>query len=540
MLFIHFKTLIIARLTHDLGWNISEQNSNQKSGNAIRALGRLATLSANSRRQTAASVASISNEKPNGVQCERTQFAGNQRLQIENMKTTDITLTPTIMLHKSISADLADEIDHVSQIEQQTMSAIEFGIVPIPTNERKDRMCAERSDSGFSDRSTSSNGCIQSANAANKIANVALIADDALRDIATAKIEEKVHPDTKVNILKKKLTEKMAEAHNDGQSSQNTNKKVINKLAPTYLIESNVHGIDKMDYMSVQHQSINSSQPIESSRRSSMNEPTDVGVEKPNPMLIRSASLRQTRIVDREPIMRSDFTNTVKMRKKSLECNALREKLAYSSRVILEPIGKVSKLLRRFDSRDYSATSTSSNSSINSPTVESPQIEKDLEELSIDTQFNSQDPQQADKVFEPISIPLAAQSIKSPKYPPNPSKSFTNPNAKHINKSKCELTNMKMSVHSMDLETSLPSRLLIDSPLTTNSRLTHQSNPFTTSKKFRKSTTAETMERPLSNTHRSGKVHATRTTAYASFNRTSPVRLSGRVKEVTVCINTKG
>lgn len=461
---------------------------------------------------------------------------------MEKLKIHDIVSKPRILLHKSISADVADEIDHVCQVEQQTMSAIEFGIVP--TNERKDRMCAERSDSGFSDRSTSSNGFMPNVNA--------VVTNDALRNQGKIKVDEKVYSDliqreqvdvkendTKVNLLKMKLTI-MAEAHHDAQSIPSTQTKIIRRLSPPYLVGSSARGNGKMDIIETQHQSIDSSSPIESSRRSSTNEPTDVGAEKPSPILIRSASLRQKRVVDKEPIMRSDFTNTVKMRKKSLESNALREKLVYSPRIILEPIGKVSKLLRRFDSREYSATSTSSDLQIHSPTVETPQSETGLAELNdgVYQNSNAKASQHDENVSETISTPLAAQALsahstKSPKLSPNPSK-IANPNVKRVTRTKRELANTKSSVHSMDVKTSLTSKLPTDNPLTMNNRLTKQSISFNTYKKSRKPITATKTMEPLL-THRSGKAHPVRTTAYASFNRTSPVRLSGRVKEVTVC-----
>lgn len=495
----------------------------------------MALLSANSRRNSAA----ISlNGKTVKISSE-IQRPGMQLLdEVETF--TDIVPSAPVVLHKVVVSELLDEIDHVSQGDQHQTNDIQIdeGIL----NEKKDKTCAERSDSGFSDRSTSSNSftsnIITSQNRTNDAPTAACndIIIEGNERISAEQIQhdldgsKEAGAKVSVNMLKIKL-EKLAEALRETKPSTNTQAKSIRKLSSSYIFDSKQHDLDDRDMDSVHTSSIvidTKSTPLDNQIN---------GVENENHLIIRSAGgLNQKRIVDKEPIMRSDFTNTVKMRKKSLECNALREKILHSPRIILEQSGKVSKLLQRFGSRSNSITSTSSDNQISKLSIGTPQAESDTEQFNFDERYDGVVSDQDDEVFETLKrSSVGLSTTVQPEFHESTTKQCETSAGTHI---KHEIYNIKSNALSMNVKANSPTKPT-NIPITINNRQTNQSKSVSSFKKSQKSTTAEAaaQSNATTSTYRLGKSNQqAKATAYASFNRTSPIRLSGRVKEVTVII----
>lgn len=499
----------------------------------------MATLSANSRKNSSVS-ATASSGKSNGTETQR-----NDTCSPEDVRAVaNLLPSSSVVLHQSVKADMADEIDHMSQVEQYSTHEIEFGMVP--SYDKKDKSRVEHNDSGFSDRSISSNGYRPYTNVESSSEIVSIGADETIIE-TEEKVDAKqrdsnsskqIGAKLSVNMLKQKL-EKMAEACQETRPTSSTNtKKLIQKLSSPHFIDSKELD-EEMSYTTGRRQSTRSPSPVESDMKLASPKHQLNNVGRPKNVLIRSASMQHKRIVEKEPIMRSDFTNTVKMRKKSLECNAQREKIAHSPRIILESSGKVSKLLQRFSSRNNSITSSSSDQ-IDEPTDDgTPQFSEKIQEQYVDGEPNGTIFKQDDEVFETLNTPLAAQSFPSIEMEPNdfPSKPADDSNRKRIITTRRELINIESSIHKMDTKVHSPTKLT-NSSMCINERLPKQSKTVNSNKKFQKSTTAETTKQSVTaaaSMQRPGKnTPAIRATAYASFNRTSPIRLSGRVKEVTV------
>lgn len=548
----------------------------------------MATLSANSRRNSAVSSTS-SSPRPsiaNGntpIESSRPQMQSLN--EEENVVDAIIPLPPIPKLSK-LKAKHSNEIDH-NNVEINThdhnhnnnteTDTTELIALSIAHENKKEKSCTERNDSGFSDCSTISNSHYTNNNV-HSISNIAITNSNPLFDKSKSIFEEKANAEQRelngvkefggkvsVNMLKLKL-EKMAEAQHENKPSSNTNIKPIKKLSTPYgntSIEPDVQTpIDVTnDSVDSKQRECHSFDLNESKSASHIDMKIDVNktvFDKPiKHALMRSASLHHKRIVEKEPIMRSDFTNTVKMRKKSLESNALRDKQIHSPRVILEPSGKVSKLLQRFNSRNNSITSTSSETQIDcianeSNIIESPDIDENdaLDKLKFDDlSLTTCNKQQDNEIIEILSTPLAAQSILSP-HSGDSRKSqvkvikpivSNSSSSRHTVTTKHEFINTKSSVCSMDLkQRSYSPTKFTNNHMAVNNRSLKQTKHVNAIKKSQKSITVEAMQQhqqQSANSIQKATTKATqsnKTTAYASFNRTSPIRLSGRVKEVTV------
>lgn len=461
----------------------------------------MATLSANSRRSSAASSVSSS---------PRPSLTG----------TAVATSVPPV---------------HMSSLNEEEYSP-DVSIADHPDNAAgirlsKDNICTERSDSGFSECSNSSG---------NAALNGLTLAAHPLFDKANSITEEKCTADTNhstantsnntlnemcgkvsVNMLKLKL-EKIAEAQtNDTHSKPPLIARTVNitngneEPKPIAMMKHSKSALFDMATvaMSPEEQEI----PIRAT-------------------LARSTSLQLKKVVDKEPIMKSDFTNTIKMRKTSLESNVLREKLPTHSspRVLLENSGKVSKLLQRF----------SNESSPTGATVE------DL------TEKNSQE----NALIECTSTPLTAIAVAQQQVVTKvvvakttvASKSSTVSN-QSVKRSPMQERKTRTAIIA---NSSLNRKCVFDrlSPTRHNSSLTNTRYTANASQSISKinkksintvesigpTTTTTTAAAATTATAKSSIVTtiAPKSTAYASFNRTSPVRLSGRVKEVTDRLST--
>lgn len=494
----------------------------------------MATLSANSRKNSAVSAVAVVSAKSNGTEAQRSHVQS-----LEDAHVVDILPPSPIVLHHSIKADMTDEIDHMCQVEQYSADEIEFDMVP--SNNKKEKTRVEHSDSGFSDRSTSSNGPRPYTNSGQNSAIISIGKTTDFKRIAEAEDSDPEQRDPSnltqfgaklsVNMLKQKL-EKMVEASQEARLTPSVNtKKLIRKLSSPYMNDSKESVDTEANDINVYFHHTRSPSPAKSDSKITSTKKQLNSLGRSRNVLIRSASMHHKRIVEKEPIMRSDFTNTVKMRKKSLECNAHREKLVHSPRIILESSGIVSKLLQRFDSRNNSITSTSSDPT--DLTTEGGFL-KEVKQLHGDGDANEITLKQNDDVFETLSTPLVRTSVTIEPLDSS-SKPIDGSCADRIITTRRELINIGSSVYSINAKAHSPTKKTNNSISVIN-RLPRLSKTANSHKKSRKSTTAEAIEQPIAESIQRGEKNTPglRITAYASFNRISPIRLSGRVKEVTV------
>lgn len=455
----------------------------------------------------------------------------------------------------------------------------------------KEKNCTERSDSGFSDCSNSSNG--NTILAAHIPTNVAMVHPlfDKINSISeeksmnepnqcgnsSNKVKE-LGSKVSVNMLKMKL-EKMADAQQETSKIFNSNKKMVKRLSTPFTVVATNIIEDVLDEEKSCNELMRTSYSFNlddvDSLREFDDEPKSLPITQATKTLMRSSSLHQKRIVEKEPIMKSDFTNTIKMRKKSLESNAAREKQIHPQRILLEPSGKVSKLLRRFDSQNTTANGFYiDTTSVTEPIVQTPGIDDTIKEMTL-SESNKAD----DEIIEILGTNNATELVsvaqKSPtsiaatvarKSPTKIVKTIVSSGSgsmkrviasKQSANTKTHITSMEMKVTS---QRKSPTKLTNDASNTPINRATpkainNQMKHSNTLKKSHNKSSASTadpgsvsiIQRASRNASATTTTTTTTTsttattnkaTAYSSFNRTSPVRLSGRVREVTDRLST--
>lgn len=449
------------------------------------------------------------------------------------------------------------------------------------TNQRSERMSkdkdfTERSDSGFSDCSNGSNGntipaahCSPNVaiihplfNKINSISEEKLINEPNQHENSLNKLKE-LGSTVSVNMLKMKL-EKMADAQQNTSKNIDVNKKMVKKLSAPFTVVATSRFEEVLDGERGSTELITMDDV--DSLRDFDDEPKSLPIGKQvTKTLVRSSSLYQKRIVDKEPIMKSDFTNTIKMRKKSLESNATREKQAHPQRILLEPSGKVSKLLRRFDSQNVTANGLDTDTTSDAePIVQTPGIDDTFDGMTLH-ESNKTD----DEIIEILDTKKATVLATS-----EPQKSSASMISTTARKSPTKIakgtivsssgsgsmrrviackqsTNTKTYITSMEAKITSqrrsPTKLTCDAMNTPINRATPKaiSNQMKHSNSLKKShhkSTASTADasavQRASRNANASITTANKATAYSSFNRTSPVRLSGRVRQVTDRLST--
>lgn len=519
----------------------------------------MATLSANSRRNSSTSTVANSSRSSNsnGSAVTESVKPSMQPLNEEEIISEPIPLPPPSNA-KMLTTDQTDNIN-----ETQLHTVIDqSSIMSNGSKERCEKLktCTERSDSGFSDCSNISNGNATS-NGTNATSNVTTT--HPLFDKINSILEEKSNNEqnqrdstannlkefngmVSVNMLKMKL-EKMAEAQQETKPFVQMHKKVVKKLSAPFVIETNEEEV-KIE-QKIDSQQIRTSYSFDFDdvdfTQDAEDQPKSLPIKPAQKSLMRSASLHQKRIVEKEPIMRSDFTNTVKMRKKSLETSALREKQPHTQRILLEQSGKVSKLLRRFDSQN-------ANDDVSEPIIQTPDIDDSMKE---NDDINKVDASKHDnEIVEILNTPMAAvqpppsPSSKTRKSPSKIAKPIVSSGSmKRTVASKLEYTNTKTCVTSMEVKVSSqrqsPTKFANAQTQPVNhvipKAIQNQSKNANSLKKIPKSSPpVDGTTIGIQRASRITNATTNKTTAYASFNRTSPVRvsdvrLSGRVKDVT-------
>lgn len=511
----------------------------------------MATLSANSRRNSS-SPTSPSSPRPS---------IGNESLPNEISKPLLQTLNEEDIVPEPIPLPPPPP----SGLKTITTKSMDFSEMTNQNSGKmpKEKEFTERSDSGFSDCSNGSNGnAIQAPhispnvalihplfNKINSISEEKPINESNQLENSSNKVKE-LGSTVSVNMLKMKL-EKMADAQQNTIKNFDANKKLVKRLS------NRVEAAFKDKKGSAEFLMMDD---LDSFRELD-NEPRSLPIQQATKTLVRSASLYQKRIVDKEPIMKSDFTNTIKMRKKSLESSASREKQIYPQRILLEPSGKVSKLLQRFDSQNATTNGWDSDTtSVTEPIVQTPGIDDSFKGMTLH-ESNKTDDEIIEILDTKKAIVAATGTQKSPafiisttarKSPTKIAKKTTvsssgSGSMKRVIASKLS-TNTKTYITSMEAkiisQRKSPTKLTNETPINraTSKLISNQTNHPNSLKKFHHKSTASTADAgAIQHASRSATVSTTtanKATAYSSFNRTSPVRLSGRVKEVTNRLST--
>lgn len=274
----------------------------KKTGNAIRALGRMATLSAQSRRNSEAAAASANNTPRPSISggCMNSSIIANHRmtsLNEEEADNYDETKTPTIVGHRS-RTDIEVRTNNFSHNNNNNNNNINHY-----------KSCSERSDSGFSETCSACTAphrcvCHNNVAASDKSASSGKSFDEMV-----PVVEDTPVPVLNSNVLHRKLeeialTQRCVEEEDTPQSTSGS-------VSPTFG--------DRRTGLSRSFSSCSSELKLQ---------------------------------LEKETIMKSDFTNTITMRKQSLELHKQKEvhhRPTVTVRVpSLDASGKVSKLTEKF------------------------------------------------------------------------------------------------------------------------------------------------------------------------------------------------
>lgn len=529
----------------------------------------MATLSANSRRNSAASTSVPSSPRPSLT------GTGAANSNINGMLNGS-TVTQSIPSFHMTSVNEEESVTDVRTEEEEQTNITS-------SNKNRLNICSERSDSGFSECSNSSgnaavsngahvtttNGHVNntSTNSHTLFSKAYSISEEKSSDVSVtlpdnANLKEAVGQ-VSVNALKSRL-EKMAEAQKEISGSRRTS--ITEKESSSPKAESKTPIMKRTTV----HDLIMA--------KESAKDPLDQVAEIPRTpsktTLVRSASLQHKKSpsIEKEPIMKSDFTYTIKMRKKSLECNALKEKQATMSRVPLEISGRVSKLMQRFNVETSSNVSEPNSTPSTPSRIDFSPFECFQSKPIVEFEDEIPEPIKHDEYMK-LSSPLVdvsptttitdMTSITTPKLVPaavvakpvfvEATSEFTE---NMVTKTKSSFRNVRTATVSSSVKNtedlvhtrenvSMESKSVFDrlsqSKLTNSTKPSNQSakafthsvanNPKANNNKKQFNTdTVDTTSRRSTTT---SPTSVRKTTAYASFNRTSPVRLSNRVKEVT-------
>lgn len=210
---------------------------------------------------------------------------------------------------------------------------------PVADVKIKNKTCNERSDSGFSECSNCSEKipCICSHQTIDKHLVITEEKHDAEDDANDDEGNGPVHTKLSHEMLQLKLEEIADTQIDDDQATHSDSHS--SSIASIHTSSTSRNGSD--------------TQETKRSHTACLSEiKISVTSETPTKQnLSRASSIDvATSPVDKGPIMRSDFTNTVNMRKQWLEQNAQKEKPAVGpvTRTLIEGTGKVSKLKQRF------------------------------------------------------------------------------------------------------------------------------------------------------------------------------------------------
>ncbi|XP_030387654.1 titin homolog isoform X3 [Scaptodrosophila lebanonensis] len=312
----------------------------QKTGNAIRALGRMATLSASRRNSAISTVASL---------------PSSPRPSISGISMFNSNLTGTQMA--SLNEEEDDFSVEIPNVEQQKRLQRTLKL-------RDKSQCSERSDSGYSECSN----CSLGATHATASTSSACVQDTQLLSVAV--------PHT---LLKSKLEE--IAKHNATEVQTESTAACLNQME------------DELVQLQLQVNGTN---------------------EHSVAVLELETSPPACTTIKGETIMPSDFTNTIKMRKKSLENSFSRDKVKTHPKPLCETRGKVSQLKSKFQQ------SSPKSFAVNKP---KPNANRSAYELTKNASLASME-RISKKVTVPATAATTATTSSTTKTKPNQTKSM--------------------------------------------------------------------------------------------------------------------
>lgn len=305
----------------------------QKTGNAIRALGRMATLCANARRITAAAAAAAT--------------ATSALVSVIKQSTTTIqvpspnndTVSRMAPLNEEETIDRFDD-DGLFQDHHKNSE---------PDNRIKIKTCSERSDSGFSE-----SPCISCAasnvtcTCAAASTNSQTTSEHSNGNLASPDIFTTLKYSSVLDIKLNKINSDAQQESSELDGVIETNKcetKELNVERPFSEVNDSNNNVGNGDMCcSATMPSIDFSH----TRKSSLSRSFSAS----------SAESKVSPSTERDPlIMRSDFTNTITMRKQSLEINRNKEKSTVPRSTKVDVAGKVSKMKQRFSQENLISVS---------------------------------------------------------------------------------------------------------------------------------------------------------------------------------------
>lgn len=354
----------------------------QKTGNAIRALGRMATLCANARRITAAAAAAASaTSAPVSVINQSTSTT-----PFPNSDSSASTVTRMASLNEEETIDRFDDNGPIQSISQDHHKKSE------PDNRIKIKTCSERSDSGFSDSpciSCTANNvtCTCAAantnshttserstngNSANEDETIDPFDVDGPIQSLSQDYNKESEPDTSPDsvttlkyssVLDIKLNNITRDARQESSEPDgvieptNSETKELKVELPFSEVNDSNNNVGNGD---IYCPTTLPSMDLSNTRKSSLSRSFSAS----------SAESKVSSFKERDPLIkRSDFTNTITMRKQSLEINRNKDKSVLSRSNKVDVAGKVSKMKQRFSQDNLASVSNGSSTSSSPVTV---------------------------------------------------------------------------------------------------------------------------------------------------------------------------
>lgn len=310
----------------------------QKTGNAIRALGRMATLCANARRITAA-VASAASTPVSIIKPSTAILAPPP-----NSDSSTSTVTRMASLNEEETIDRFDDNGPIQDHHKNSE----------PDNRIKNKTCSERSDSGFSESpctscAASNSTCTCAAAGTNsQITTEHTNGNSASPDNFNTKKYSSVL-DIKLNKIISDAQQESSELDGVIEPKHCETKELKVELPLPEVNDSN-NNIGNGEIYSPTTMALPSID-FSPTRKSSLSRSFSAS----------SAESKVSPTTERDPlIMRSDFTNTITMRKQSLEINRNKDKSVVSRSTKVDVAGKVYKMKQRFSQENLASVSNGS------------------------------------------------------------------------------------------------------------------------------------------------------------------------------------
>lgn len=327
----------------------------QKTGNAIRALGRMATLCANARRITAAAAAAAAAASAISAPVSViNQSESTTLVPSPNIDTSTSIVTRMTSLNEEETIDRFDDDGPMQSLSHDHHNKSE------PDNRINIKTCSERSDSGFSETpciscAASNVTCTCAAGTNSHTTSERTNGNSASPDSSnTVKYSSVL--DIKLNKITSAVDLESSEL--DGvMESENVETKELEAEPPFSEVNDSNNNIGNGDIYCSTTMTLPSTD-FSHTKKSSLSRSFSASSTENK----ASPSAERDKL-----IMRSDFHNTITMRKQSLEINRNRDKSAVSRSNKVDVAGKVSKMKQRFSHENLTSVSNGSPASSSSP-----------------------------------------------------------------------------------------------------------------------------------------------------------------------------